>query len=288
MILNPIESRVGSLMNVDFNALRTAIIDEELFVTKGLNSNILSITEGDDLPVLKLPVIVSGDIVIDIRSSIRAKDKKITNQIALDRLTTAATMMDLSIDNLDKFKGFYVRSIQMIVGERVRRSLVLTVEDVKYLNNLLCIYALSQFVDYSLEEKVQISKNFIIGEQVDTDILVKSISASSGDVVSLEDVFAVLKYTDTISTRLKKLDRDVLTGIMSSIVFGDSVPFLLAGLEVPSLWIALIHTHTTERIYSKTILTKIVKDYSKTIKLDDHMKLVKRAIKEIPFNYTEI
>jgi len=288
MILNPLDTRAGQLMNVDLKALRVAMIDEELVVRKGKNANVLAITEGDGLSVMRLPIFVGDDIVIDIRQMLRAEDKKVTNYIALDRMLISASLMDESVENLDKFKAFYIKSLQVVIGERVRRALMLTLEDLKYLNNLLCIYGLSQYVEYTLEEKVQISKNFLIGEAVDADLLTKAISASVGDIESFDDIFTVLNSLNTISSRLKKLDRDVLIGTLTPIVFGDSVAFLLAGIESPALWMAIIYNHTQERIYSKTQLVNIMKNYKDLVNLDVNMKLVKRLTKERSFNFDNL
>jgi len=284
MILNPLDTRAGKIMNVDIKAIQTAIIDEELTIRNGKNVNVLAITEGD-LAVMKLPIFIGEDIVIDIRSMLRPKDKSVTNIIALDRMLVSASLMDESMDNLDKFKEFYIKSLQVVIGERVRRTLMLTVDDVKYLNNLVCIYGLSQFTEYSLEEKVHISKNFLIGESVDSDMLTKAISSTVEDIDNFDDIFTVLRKLTVISTRLQKLDRDVLVGALSPIVFGDSVAFLLAGLETPALWMAIIYNHTEERIYSKTMLANIMKNFKDLVKLDTNMKLVKRINKERAFDF---
>lgn len=274
-MINPLDTDIIGLDAPDVKKIRELILgeDENEVLTKG---DIIYIV-GGTIPRILCPIIIDDAVVVDMRS-VYSPDGKILNKLEYEIRLDTARMVSYSIEDDSKFKEFYIKTLQIIIGGKLRKELVLDTNDLMYLNNVVAIYGVMQYGKYDVMNALDIYPKYLIGLPVDKDNL-KEVIADVGGLETIEQMIEVINKLDNVSNRLKKVNKEVLFSAVTTTVFSGAAINLLVGIEIPYVLVALVYTYTNNRLYEKSQFSSMISFNTKLLDLKDNIKKLDRILK---------
>jgi len=272
---NPLDTDLIKLSQPDVRMIREIILgeDEREVLIRGDITMII----GSDVPRILVPIIVDDTVVLDMRGVVDEQGKTL-NRLEYDLRINAAMFLAYSLKDDNKYKKLYIRSMQVVIGGRIRKELMLDLSDLMYLNNVIAIYAFMQYGNYTVENAMDIYEKYLVGQAVDKDELYKVIDEVGG-LETVDQMMMVLQQLDGASNRLKKISKEVLYSSLSGSVNNSATVYLLVGIEQPYLYLSLIYTYLSNTMYKKTYFSMVLENMKKLLDLKDNMKKMEKIIK---------
>ena len=291
------KTEIGSTLFVDnkMKRIEDFISFEDTSYDVRLENYELAIITGKNdlernLPILRMPIIVDKTLVLDLRENVRVKP----GFVELDEILNVRSdymlkfymlkLMDMAKDGLDDFRDTYIKLSQVAYTNVLSNSLILDQDDKRILNGLIALLATTAYdAEKDLDTRILIAQNNSISDKLsdgDYEHLLKSV----GDLVRPSDLIEILHTTNMVGKRLSKLDSQKMYSAISAIVFKSHNANAMVGLEYPPALLSLMFLYGTNTLYKKTLFAFGVNNFSKLLKLEDKIKPLDRAVKEmLPF-----
>ena len=279
MLNNPMNSSITKNIKIDELSIRKWIMDGNVsYDINGRNKKIVIIVGKSniekELDNLKLPAVIDDAIVIDLREN--CKDKRdaerledfiLTRTDFKNKLVTGF-LVDEGCSSLDEYRSVYVKTIQSVVGGNLKTILSLDVNDMNTINGLLALMAVNVIATgRDLDTRIAIAQNLTIGEPIHNNKYERILNGR--ELYNIDDLVEILKDLEGVSIRVRKITKDVFYSVIGGSVFLKHRLNAIAGMEVPAVWLALVNTYTTDRLYAKSQLFYRIDAIKKMVQLEE-------------------
>lgn len=274
MIKLPQETTLGSLIMYDEHMLRSELLGSDLTYGVRPKRGISIITGRNviekELPVFHYPYKIDDKTIIDLRPYVKNTEKFELEEIINLRLSFGIPLLSgILVDNneIDMFKQFYIKVIQILVGGRLKNALNLSISDSLVLNNILAVYATNMVTDYDrIDACIGVAQMNTIGEKLHENDLKTYINGVNMD--SIAKVCEVLSGIEDCSKTLRSVTQEVVNDAVGGVVFGTHRLPLLIGLESPYTLIPIVYTYLNNPLYKKTGIVFSVGTFKSALKVD--------------------
>jgi len=287
MIIIPQDTTLGSLTYYDQNKL-TSILIQSGDISYGLKGNkTFKIITGKDsteeeLPIFNYPYLINENILIDERPFVKDKTKYELEEMLNLRLPFETPLLSgilIDKEDINEFRQFYIKLIQILVGGRLKNILNLSISDSTILNNILSIYATNIITDYNnIDAVIGVAQNNVIGETIHENDLKAYVNNLT--LNSIPDVCYVLSKIGDLSRTANNITPEIIYDAVGSLVFNSHRLPLLVGLESPYTMLAITYTYLTNSLYNKTGIVFSINIFKNALNIQQFEVKIKTILKD--------
>lgn len=286
MLITPQETTLGSLSVYDKTRLREALLGNG-DISYGINGkHTFRIITGrthleEELPVFSYPYLLDNNIIIDERPYTKDKTKYELSEVLNLRLPFDIPLVSgilLDKGDLGEFRQFYIKTMQILIGGKLKNTLNLSVADSLILNNIIAVYATNIISDYNnIDACVGVAQANVIGETLHENDIKEYIGGQP--LNNIHDLCVILSGIEDGSRNLRAINPEVVNDAVGSLVFQTHRLALLIGIESPYSLLSIIFSYLDNPLYKKTGIVFSLGIFKSALGIDQFNTKMKTLLK---------